>query len=495
MLLTQKNSLYLILLAAIAIRILTMIIFPLTDTTEARYAHTAYLMATTNDWITPYFDKDIPFWGKPPLSFWAQALSYKVFGFYDFAPRVPSLIFTIFTMMLIMKFLRSFYGEITALWGGIVYFTFLVSFVLSGAVITDPFLAFSTTLTMIAFIMLIKEQPKYWGYLFFVGLALGLLAKGPLALVINFGSIGLWVLFDFKNRLRLLKKLPWFGGIAIVLLLSFPWYIIAELKTPGFLDYFIVGEHFKRFLYSGWSGDLYGSAHKYPHGTIWFMWLQASFPWALLVIYLTLKNLSSKSKILDTWRVFTKNKTLSYFLVHAFFVPLFFTMSGNVLMTYILPALSSLAILLAIYLGEKDFSLQIKKINTLWLYIAFVPIVVLALGLYATQNTQKINTHKYIIEHYKLAAKKGEKLYCIDSINFSSKHYSKDKAISVITGGRDKMQNADTLTFKEFQAILNDNSKRKFVMISTNNVARIEKLINKPMKKIYENYKTILFEI
>lgn len=492
---TQKNSLYLILFALIAIRVFTMIVFPLTDTTEARYAHTAYLMASTNDWITPYFDKGIPFWGKPPLSFWTEALSYKIFGFYDFAPRIPSLIFTILTMMLIMKFLKTFYTEVTALWGGIVYFTFLLSFALSGVVITDPFLAFATTLTMIAFIMIIQAQPKYWGYLFFLGLALGLLAKGPLALVINIGSIVLWILFDFRARVRLLKELPWFRGIAIVVLLSFPWYIIAELKTPGFLDYFIVGEHFKRFLYSGWSGDLYGSAHKYPYGAIWFMWLQASFPWALLVIYILFKNLSSKSKASDTLRVFTNNTVLSYFLVHSLFILLFFTLSGNILMTYILPALAPLAVLIAIYLKKIDFSIQYKKINTLWIYTFFVPVVILILGVFASLNTHKLNTQKFIIEHYESVAKEGEKLYYIDSINFSSKYYSKDRAISVITGETNRMQNAESISFEEFELMLNDTSKKKFIVIYKKDLKRIEKLINRPMQEVSKNYKTILFEI
>jgi hypothetical protein len=54
-----------------------------------------------------------------------------------------------------------------------------------------------------------------------------------------------------------------------------PWYLLAEWKTPGFLDYFIVGEHFKRFLVSNWQGDRYGNAR----GTICLFLLLASLPW------------------------------------------------------------------------------------------------------------------------------------------------------------------------------------------------------------------------
>ena len=60
-------------LAAVAVLVLRLIslpLYPLTDTTEARYALVARLMADSGDWITPWFAPGVPFWGKPPLLFW-----------------------------------------------------------------------------------------------------------------------------------------------------------------------------------------------------------------------------------------------------------------------------------------------------------------------------------------------------------------------------------------------------------------------------------------
>ena len=236
---SRVNVLYGIILLVIAARIIAMVTLPLTDTTEARYAHTAYLMAVTNDWITPFYDVDIPFWGKPPFSFWAQAIAYKIFGINDFSARIPAFIFTLLTTGLIFQYLHLFYNKVTALWGVIVYLTFLLAFALSGAVLTDPYLAFSTALSMVSFFMVVREREKYWQYLFFVGLAIGLLAKGPLALVLVGGAITFWVLFNFRERFRELKRFPWISGIVLMLIIALPWYILAESKTPGFLDYFI----------------------------------------------------------------------------------------------------------------------------------------------------------------------------------------------------------------------------------------------------------------
>ena len=115
---------------------------------------------------------------------------------------------------------------------------------------------------------------------FFVGLAIGLLAKGPLALVIALPPVAGWILLTSQWR-RSWKSLPWITGTLLMLALALPWYLAAENKTPGFLDYFIVGEHWKRFTVRGWKGDLYGNAHSKTPGTIWLYLLLVTFPWCL----------------------------------------------------------------------------------------------------------------------------------------------------------------------------------------------------------------------
>ncbi|MDL2339624.1 MAG: hypothetical protein QFE16_17460, partial [Pseudomonadota bacterium] len=49
-------------------RLMTLGLYPLTDTTEARYAEIARKMVELGDWITPWYDYGVPFWAKPPLS-------------------------------------------------------------------------------------------------------------------------------------------------------------------------------------------------------------------------------------------------------------------------------------------------------------------------------------------------------------------------------------------------------------------------------------------
>ena len=64
----------------IAIRMFFNGVLPLMDKTEARYGEIARIMSETGNWTTPQIDYGIPFWGKPPLSTWASALSISAFG-------------------------------------------------------------------------------------------------------------------------------------------------------------------------------------------------------------------------------------------------------------------------------------------------------------------------------------------------------------------------------------------------------------------------------
>ncbi|WP_419629680.1 ArnT family glycosyltransferase [Thiolapillus sp.] len=345
-----------IIVVLVALRILGMVLVPLTDTTEARYAEIARLMVTTNDWITPWFKPDVPFWGKPPLAFWMEALSFKAFGINEFAVRLPSLLATLATSWVIWRFALLTGTTRTARNAVLIYITTALAYVASGAVMTDPFLTLGVTWSLAAFYLAPTAPRWYWRYGFFLGLAIGLLAKGPLALVLTFAPIVIWSFIHRSGTAQChIKALPWLKGSLLTLLIGLPWYIAAELKTPGFLNYFIIGEHFMRFIQPGWGGgggrDLYGSAHRHPKGTIWLQWLMASFPWGLIAIGLLLgKMVAAQDR--KTLKTTAASPLHSYLLSWALFTPLFFTPAGNVLCTYLLPALPALALILAMGSGD-----------------------------------------------------------------------------------------------------------------------------------------------
>ena len=456
----------------LVIRLIAMVYFPLQDTTEARYAEIARIMAETGDWITPYFDYDVPFWGKPPLVFWLEALSMKLLGVNDFAPRLPSLLFTLATAGLIYKFLGTLYNQRSAIWGVTIYFSIGLVYILSGVVILDPVFTFATTLAYVAFVMVLKEQGKVWGYLFFIAVSLGLLSKGPLVLVLVAGSIGLWLLFSLK-RWRVFKMYPWASGLLLTAVITLPWYIMAEMKTPGFIDYFIVGEHFMRFIDPGWSGDLYGVAHHEPHGIIWLEWLVVSLPWGLIAIGLLAAN-TLKARSLQNIKAYLKDEELSFYLIWALFPMLFFTLSGNVLSTYVLPGLPALAIILAIYFDRHDI-FKSEKGRTFAIYsLLAIPTLILIAIIYADNNRHIIRTEKFLIQEHRQLAKADEPLYYLKKKPFSARFY---------TAGEMKM-----LTYDDFKARQEHNATTDYYLaIPENHLPRVEKIYGHPLKKLYSS--------
>lgn len=347
-----KQLLWMSLGFALFARLVCSILIPLTDTTEARYGEIARKMLETGDWITPQHDYGVPFWAKPPLSTWLSAFSMKLFGINEFAVRLPSLLLGIGILMLVWQWATSQRGRDFALTACAVLASMSLFFMASGAVMTDESLTCCTTLTMISFWRAINtedhQQNKRWGYLFFVGLGFGLLAKGLLVGVLTALPILPWVLLRNSeagvrgNLQQVWKALPWIKGSVLMLVISLPWYIIAEHKTPGFLAYFVLGEHFGRFLNSSWSGDKYGNAHAEALGMIWVFLLMSALPWSFVLI----------AKLKGFWRnqrnqnAANEDGWLSYLFMWSFVPIVFFTFAHNIIWTYPLPALPAVALLI-----------------------------------------------------------------------------------------------------------------------------------------------------
>ncbi len=454
-------------------RLFAIFLIPLTDTTEARYANIAYMMAKSGDWITPYFDYGVPFWGKPPLSFWCQALFYDIFGIHDFAARLPSFLITLLTAWLIYNFLTRISNKTTALLAIVIYTSMALVYVVSGVVLTDTYLNFATTMSLISFLMVLKGENKYSKYLFFGGLGLGLLAKGPLVLAIVGGTITIWLLFSFKNRIKKLALFPWISGLFLMMIIALPWYISAEIKTPGFLKYFIIGEHFNRFVYSGWEGDLYGSAHEKFHGYIWLTWLYASLPWGIISLLLLVKNFKiNKSSYIEKLR----DDYFFFYIVWALFVMMFFTLAGNILSTYVLPSLPPLSILLALYLGRQHGEFINKKFICITSLVS--PILGVAAAVFIILNPTSVRTEKFLIEKYKALSDNQTPIFFRGHQSFSA-HYYYGKKIN-------------SLSLEEFNKILASNDSKYFFVINNESISILKNVKN--YKKIYasRNYNLYL---
>lgn len=327
-------------------------LYPVMDTSEARYAEIARKMAELGNWVVPMFTYAEPFWGKPPLAIWASAAGISTFGENGFGARFPQWLFGAGTMglMFMMAGRERLIGALALL----LFIGSKQGLEATGDVKTDPALMFAVTLAMVGFYKGVVSPALADGmdqarscrgantayYLVYLGVGLSMLAKGPAGVVICGVAGFVWLLWQ-RRLYAFLGDLRWIAGLGIVVVLSAPWYLLAEQQSPGFLHYFFVGEHFERFLQSGWQGDLYGAGHARLYGTIWVYLLEACLPWSVVL------------PLVIVWRragrdIFLGATPLMQFCLCWMFAPLIlFTFAGNILPTYVMPALPAASFVLA----------------------------------------------------------------------------------------------------------------------------------------------------
>ncbi|VAW66121.1 Polymyxin resistance protein ArnT, undecaprenyl phosphate-alpha-L-Ara4N transferase; Melittin resistance protein PqaB [hydrothermal vent metagenome] len=437
----HRRWLWLALLSVLGVRLLSLGTYSLQDTTEARYAEISRIMLETQNWVTPQFDYGIPFWGKPPLATWLSAGSFQLFGVNEFAARFPSLILAIIILVAVYTLAKRQRDSDFALIACYILASGILFFIAAGAVIMDTALVTGISLAMISFWLAMKTEKQKWGYLFFIGLSVGLLSKGPLTFVLVGFPIFLWMLWQ-RNFLQVWQRIPWLSGGILMLAISLPWYILAELRTPGFIDYFIVGEHWKRFTVTGWQGDLYGSAHAKMRGTIWLYAVLAFLPWSLFLPLLLRKKFKLVKKVIAN-----DKSWLVYLGLWAVTPILFFSFAGNILATYALPAMIPLSILAAeifslSFVSKGEYDGRYKSPSTKsfqWLFYTGILVPILIVVAITLQNKNQIpekSQKELLIAYQKEKIATDSQLIYLIKRPFSAQYYSQGKAIETKTWGK-----------------------------------------------------------
>jgi 4-amino-4-deoxy-L-arabinose transferase-like glycosyltransferase len=199
----KKYYPYLVLASAIFFFIPFLGSVHLFDWDEINFAESAREMIVTGNYSRVQIDFH-PFWEKPPLFFWMQALSMKAFGVNEFAARFPNAVIGILTIFLFYLIGKKLYDEKFGLIWSLAYLGSFLPHLYFKSGIIDPFFNFFMFLGVIFLAKSISETENKKGLSFalLAGASVGLaiLTKGPVGLLIPALTVLVyWITVKFKK--------------------------------------------------------------------------------------------------------------------------------------------------------------------------------------------------------------------------------------------------------------------------------------------------------
>jgi 4-amino-4-deoxy-L-arabinose transferase-like glycosyltransferase len=194
---------WLILISAIFFFIPFLGSVHLFDWDEINFAESAREMLVTGNFSRVQIDFH-PFWEKPPLFFWMQALSMKLFGINEFAARFPNAVIGIFTLLIFYFLGKKLYDEKFGLIWAVAYLGSFLPHIYFKSGIIDPFFNFFIFIGMVFLAKSISKTGEKEGFIYalFAGISLGLatLTKGPVGLLIaGISVLVYWITLKFKK--------------------------------------------------------------------------------------------------------------------------------------------------------------------------------------------------------------------------------------------------------------------------------------------------------
>jgi 4-amino-4-deoxy-L-arabinose transferase-like glycosyltransferase len=316
--------------------------FGLIGADEPRYAQVAREMLERHDWITPVLGGQ-PWLEKPPLYYWQAMIAYRVFDVSDWAARLPSAVDASFLVLAVYFFLRRFRpgfeldgALIAASSAGIVGYARAASM--------DMALAAAFTVGMLGWWAWRESSKRIFLAVFYGFIAVGTLAKGPIALFLAAAVIVSYAVA--VRELRLVLNTLWLPGILLFCAIAMPWYLAVQARNPEFFRVFILEQNLGRF-----SKDLYH--HIEPFWYYLPVTALALVPWTVFVIAAVVQRAHwwwARRRPADGTGPDFENQFGVFACCWLIMPVVFFSVSQSKLPGYILPAVPAGALLLADYL-------------------------------------------------------------------------------------------------------------------------------------------------
>ena len=301
---------------------------PLFDVDEGAFSQATLEMFERGDFLSTYLN-GAPRYDKPILVYWLQAASVALFGPHAWAFRLPSALCAVLWALLTYLFARRAYGEERGLFAAVLLSTSLGVYIIGRAATADALLNCLLAASMFGAWLYLSTGRRPWLYATHAAIALGVLAKGPIAILVPGATTFLFCLFkrDVKTWLR--AVFDW-RALALFFAIAAPWYaLILAREGSAFVQGFFLKHNVERF-----GGPLQG------HGGS----LLYYFP---VVLLLSLPYTAFMAPVVARVRELWRDELQAFLLLWFVFVFAFFSLSGTKLPHYVLYGYTGLAVLMA----------------------------------------------------------------------------------------------------------------------------------------------------
>jgi 4-amino-4-deoxy-L-arabinose transferase-like glycosyltransferase len=365
---------------------------PLLDNADALHAEAAREMLLTHDWVTLHVN-GIRYLEKAPLLYWSIASSFRIFGEYDWAARLPLALYALALFLVVFVLGRRLFGSAQAgFYAAICLMTASGIFGFTRILLPDVILCLWLSLAMYFFWKSLEETlPSLSTALGFAACcALGVLTKGLLGLIFPLAIVLLYLFFT-RNVRHLLRWHP-VPGVLAFLVVAAPWHILAALRNPtvghptsaiptqgnvhGFLWFYFFNEHVRRYL----GRAIPHTSESVPLLLFWLLLFVFIAPWCVFAI---------KALFHLRWSEATTNTggdkrqgVLLLLAVWAAVVMLFFSFSARQ-EYYALPALPPLALLAGYWLAADEIAPSHAGKRTAWVLFVLGVLAAIASALFA----------------------------------------------------------------------------------------------------------------
>ena len=326
---------------------------PLQEPEESRYAEIPRQMLATGSFAVPVLHSQ-PYYDKPPLLYWLVMASYQTFGVHDWAARLVMSLAGLGTVLVTYFWGARAFNRRTGLVAALVLCLGARFVYLERLVTMNGLLALWTTAALAAayFALADGRLRRGWWMLAAGCCALGLLTKGPVAVVLLAGPVLVWPWLD--PRVARPSVRHWAMFAALIGAVAGPWFLIASIQDPEFVSYFLWKHHIVRYV----APFDHAKPPWYYAGDL----LLGLFPGSILLVPLGALLLERAGP--DARRRATG---LGYILLAAAWCFAFFSLAGSKRAGYILPLLPLLAlacgVALDLLLGSLRTSVVIRSAN------------------------------------------------------------------------------------------------------------------------------------